>query len=55
MLEVARLSSMDFIGWSFEPKTGPIISAGVSVMSGNSPEGAAALQGIIESLKATKH
>ena len=51
MLEIAHLSRMNFDGWSFEPRNGPIVSAGVNVLSAYSPEGSA----VIESLKATKH
>jgi hypothetical protein len=57
MIEVARKSSMEFNGWSFEPKNGPIVSAGrqLNVVGANTPEGRATMAGLIESLKTTKH
>ena len=55
MIEIAKAAHMTFDGWSFEPKGGPIISAGVNVMSANSPDGREMMDGFIESLKATKH
>ncbi|MDT7536013.1 hypothetical protein OVY48_21680 [Sphingobium sp. SA2] len=55
MLEVASAAKMTFLGWSFEPKKGPIVSAGVNIMNASSPEGCATIDGIIEFLKAKKN
>jgi len=55
MLEVASAAKMNFLGWSFEPKNGPIVSAGVNVMNASSPEGRSIIDGMIESLKAKKN